>query len=111
MSRVVKAAGLVFIGGQTANDRTPNVKAQTRQVRKQRLRDTFENTAVLIYVTGVVGAGAWVFERAGLNDFEGMVAKRLDSTYQAGRCRDWLKVKNANYSRPAALGWGRGSGS
>jgi ATP-dependent DNA ligase len=35
------------------------------------------------------------------------MAKRLDSTYQAGRCHDWLKVKNANYSRPAALGRGR----
>ena len=32
MSRVVKAAGLVFIGGQTSNDRTLDVKGQTRQV-------------------------------------------------------------------------------
>lgn len=32
MSRVVKAAGLVFIGGQTAAERTPDVKAQTAQV-------------------------------------------------------------------------------
>jgi hypothetical protein len=40
-------------------------------------------------------------------DFEGMVAKRLDSTYQRGRSRDWLKIKYADYSRPAALGFGR----
>ena len=32
MSRVVKAAGLVFVGGQTSNDRTLDVKGQTRQV-------------------------------------------------------------------------------
>ncbi|WP_438390774.1 RidA family protein [Caballeronia sp. DA-9] len=32
MSRVVKAAGLVFIGGQTSNDRAPDVKLQTQQV-------------------------------------------------------------------------------
>jgi enamine deaminase RidA (YjgF/YER057c/UK114 family) len=32
MSRVVKAAGLVFVGGQTSNDRTPDVKGQTQQV-------------------------------------------------------------------------------
>ena len=32
MSRVVKAAGLVFSGGQTSNDRTPDVKGQTQQV-------------------------------------------------------------------------------
>jgi enamine deaminase RidA (YjgF/YER057c/UK114 family) len=32
MSRVVKAAGLVFVGGQTSNDRTLDVKGQTQQV-------------------------------------------------------------------------------
>jgi enamine deaminase RidA (YjgF/YER057c/UK114 family) len=32
MSRVVKAAGLVFVGGQTSNDRTLDVKGQTPQV-------------------------------------------------------------------------------
>lgn len=32
MSRVVKAAGLVFVGGQTSNDRTLDVEGQTQQV-------------------------------------------------------------------------------
>ncbi|MPW23221.1 RidA family protein [Paraburkholderia sp. CNPSo 3157] len=32
MSRVVKAAGLVFVGGQTSNDKTPDVKVQTASV-------------------------------------------------------------------------------
>lgn len=32
MSRVVKAAGLVFVGGQTSNDKTPDIKVQTQQV-------------------------------------------------------------------------------
>jgi bifunctional non-homologous end joining protein LigD len=75
--------------------------------RKQVLRDSFENTAVLVYVTGIVAAGAWVFEQVKVHDFEGMVGKRLDAPYQRGRSRDWLKVKFAGYSRPAALGWGR----
>jgi hypothetical protein len=35
-----------------------------------------------------------------LHDFEGMVAKRLESPYQRGRSGDWLKVKYQNYSRP-----------
>ncbi|CAB3758688.1 DNA ligase [Paraburkholderia humisilvae] len=75
--------------------------------RKELLRDSFENTSVLVYVTGIATAGDWVFEQAQALDFEGMVAKRLDSTYQRGRSNDWLKVKFAGYSRPAALGWGR----
>ncbi|WP_250477648.1 DNA ligase [Caballeronia sp. INML1] len=75
--------------------------------RKEALRDSFENAHTLAYVTGVVGAGAWVFEQVEAHDFEGMVAKRLDAPYQRGRSNDWLKIKYASYSRPAALGWGR----
>jgi bifunctional non-homologous end joining protein LigD len=75
--------------------------------RKEVLRDAFENTAVLVYVTGIVAAGAWVFEQVEAHDFEGMVAKRLNSTYQRGRSNDWQKVKFAGYSRQGALGWGR----
>lgn len=77
--------------------------------RKEVLRESFENTAVLVYVTGIVAAGAWVFDQVKAHDFEGMVGKRLDAPYQRGRSRDWLKVKLANYSRPAALGRGRAS--
>jgi enamine deaminase RidA (YjgF/YER057c/UK114 family) len=32
MSRAVKAAGLVFVGGQTSQDRTLDVQVQTRRV-------------------------------------------------------------------------------
>jgi bifunctional non-homologous end joining protein LigD len=75
--------------------------------RKHILRESFDNTAVLIYVTGIVEAGEWVFEQAQAHDFEGMVGKRLDAPYMRGRTKDWLKVKNQAYSRQAALGWGR----
>jgi bifunctional non-homologous end joining protein LigD len=75
--------------------------------RKERLRDSFDDTQTLIYASGVRGAGEFVFGQAQSLDLEGMVAKRLDSTYQRGRSRDWLKVKYAEYSRPAALGFGR----
>jgi bifunctional non-homologous end joining protein LigD len=75
--------------------------------RKAVLRETFDDTPVIIYPKGIATAGEWVFEQACSLDLEGMMAKRLDSTYQAGRSRDWLKVKNKQYSRPAALGIGR----
>jgi ATP-dependent DNA ligase len=38
-------------------------------------------------------------------DFEGIVAKRLDSPYKAGRQPTWLKIKNPGYSRKEALGY------
>jgi bifunctional non-homologous end joining protein LigD len=75
--------------------------------RKQILRDSFENTQQLVYVVGIAGAGTWVFDQAKSHDMEGIVAKRLDAPYSRGRSRDWIKVKYQEYSRPAALGFGR----
>jgi bifunctional non-homologous end joining protein LigD len=77
--------------------------------RKKILRETFDDTPVLVCPVGIETAGEWVFEQAIAHDLEGLMAKRLDSPYQAGRSRDWLKVKNSKYSRPAALGFGRRS--
>lgn len=76
--------------------------------RKEMLRDAFDDTPTLVYVTDVEAVGELVFEQAQIHDFEGMVAKRKASTYVHGRSRAWLKVKNPSYSRPAALGFGGG---
>ena len=36
---------------------------------------------------------------------EGIVAKRADSPYKAGRQPTWRKIKNANFYREEALGF------
>jgi ATP-dependent DNA ligase len=38
--------------------------------------------------------GAVVFRQACVMGLEGIVAKRRDSHYRSGRCREWIKVKN-----------------
>jgi len=38
-------------------------------------------------------------------DFEGIVAKRVDAPYRAGRQPAWVKIKNRDYSRRAAVEW------
>jgi bifunctional non-homologous end joining protein LigD len=38
--------------------------------------------------------GAVVFRAACTMGLEGIVAKRRDSRYRSGRCRDWIKIKN-----------------
>ena len=38
--------------------------------------------------------GAVVFRQACVMGLEGIVAKRRDSRYQSGRCREWIKIKN-----------------
>jgi bifunctional non-homologous end joining protein LigD len=75
--------------------------------RKLHLRKSFDNTGTLIYASGVEEEGKLVFDEVQGLGLEGMLAKRMGSTYQRGRSRDWLKVKYSGYGRPAALGWGR----
>jgi bifunctional non-homologous end joining protein LigD len=38
--------------------------------------------------------GAVVFRQACVMGLEGIVAKRRDSHYRSGRCREWIKIKN-----------------
>jgi hypothetical protein len=52
-----------------------------------------------------VGHGEIVYRQACKLGCEGIVSKRLGSTYRSGRSRQWLKVKN-----PAAPGAARGGG-
>ncbi|MGP8437843.1 ATP-dependent DNA ligase [Paraburkholderia fungorum] len=75
--------------------------------RKAKLRESFESTSVIVHASGIAQHGELAFEHAAKLDLEGLMAKNLDSTYEAGRTREWLKMKNPKYSRPAALGWGR----
>ncbi|WP_250475798.1 RidA family protein [Caballeronia sp. GAFFF1] len=67
MSRVVKAGGLVFIGGQTSADQTPDIKQQTASVLEK--IDGYLDKAG-IDRTRLVSAQVWVanIER----DFAGM---------------------------------------
>jgi bifunctional non-homologous end joining protein LigD len=51
-----------------------------------------------------------VFRHACKLGFEGIVSKRLGSSYRSGRSRDWLKMKNPNapaVKREAEEDWGR----
>jgi len=47
----------------------------------------------LRYSDHVLGSGPEFFERACEKGLEGIVSKRRDAAYTAGRSRDWLKVK------------------
>jgi bifunctional non-homologous end joining protein LigD len=58
-----------------------------------------------------VGHGAAVLEASRTSKLEGVVAKRLDSPYEAGRRTDsWLKVKNRQRQELVIGGWLDGEG-
>ena len=65
----------------------------------------------LRYSTHVVGNGAQVFENASDNQLEGIMCKRADSPYRAGRGDDWLKVKRLESDEFAVVGYTAAKGS
>lgn len=59
----------------------------------------------------VVGKGEQLLEATRERDLEGVVAKRLDSTYQPGRrSRTWRKIKIRHRQELVVGGWTRGEG-
>ena len=78
--------------------------------RKRLLRDLLEASGkrrrgVLRYSDHVEGQGEAFFEQACRSGLEGIIAKRADSPYRAGRGRDWLKVKCVQTRELAVVGY------
>lgn len=68
----------------------------------------------LAFSTHVVGNGEATFRMAIKNQLEGIVSKRVDSPYRAGRGDDWVKIKRLDSDEFAVVGYtppkGRRSG-
>ncbi len=65
----------------------------------------------LAYGKHIVGNGPKVFARALAEGYEGIVSKRVDAAYAAGRSRDWLKVKRRDAFEAIVVGYTRPKGS
>ena len=65
------------------------------QVRRATLRSLIRRAGPGIKLSEhLEGDGALAFQHACHMGLEGIVAKRRDSYYRSGRCRDWIKIKN-----------------
>jgi hypothetical protein len=54
--------------------------------------------------------GEALFREITRHDQEGIVAKRVDAPYRAGKQSTWIKIKSKEYSRRDAVEWrGRGA--
>jgi len=58
-----------------------------------------------------VGAGATMMQQAVAAGIEGIVSKRIDSPYCAGRNGDWIKIKSRMSDEFAVIGFSRPQGS
>ena len=61
--------------------------------RKGILKDVLPRAGPLRYVDHIEGEGASFYEEVSRMGLEGVVAKRIDSTYRGGRQSSWLKLK------------------
>jgi bifunctional non-homologous end joining protein LigD len=73
--------------------------------RKDWLQRNLSPTPRVRAVDYVPTHGQALFAVIAEHDCEGIVAKRLDAPYRAGRQSTWQKIKNAAYSRREALVW------
>ncbi|KRE88735.1 DNA ligase [Frateuria sp. Soil773] len=81
--------------------------------RKALLEQVLEGAGeALAYSTHVEGHGAEVFAAAGRRGLEGIVSKRADAGYAAGRrTPDWVKVKHSHSDEFAIVGYTPPQGS
>ncbi len=80
--------------------------------RRRLLQDTVRPQGRVQVPAYHVGDGAALLEATRRQGLEGLVAKRLDSAYEAGRrSRCWLKVKNVRRQELVIGGWLPGEGS
>lgn len=61
--------------------------------RKTILRRALKGMQRVLYATHVEGHGEAMYGQAVTQELEGIVAKRVDSPYTAGRTANWVKIK------------------
>ena len=73
--------------------------------RKERLRPLIGQDERLQFAEHVLGSGEQLFEAMCREGLEGVVSKRADAPYAAGRTRAWLKAKCTLRQEFVILGW------
>jgi DNA ligase D-like protein (predicted ligase) len=73
--------------------------------RKQHLRDLLSWGGPLQYTEHRVRDGEQYYLEACRQGWEGLIAKRADAPYRAGRTKDWLKFKCENNQEFVIGGW------
>jgi bifunctional non-homologous end joining protein LigD len=80
--------------------------------RRRLLEQTVVASPAVQVATAIEGQGLALYEAVASRAMEGIVAKRLTSTYELGRrSRSWLKVKTLHEADLVIGGWNPGQGS
>ncbi len=89
-----------------------DLRGQPLIERKAMLESFVPSLGQIRYTDHVEEHGEALFEAAAGNDLEGVIAKRSDSRYEAGRRSDsWLKLRVPHVARLVVVGWEEGRGA
>ena len=95
------AFDLLELDGEDLTER-PNIE------RKERLEAVLRQARAPVHVADhVIGAGEALLRSMCAAGQEGIIAKRIDAPYRAGRGRDWVKVKCTLRQEFVVIGWKR----
>ena len=114
IAKRVKDVPAAFIVFDLLLDRKKSYVTQPYSVRRRALRSLFSGTRASALQLGKskTGDGAELLAEARKAGWEGIMAKRVDSTYQSGaRSHDWLKLKLEARQEFVVGGWTEPRGS
>jgi bifunctional non-homologous end joining protein LigD len=83
-----------------------DLRKRTYDERRAILEKTLKRTPAAIKVAEkITTTGAEALERAKKSGWEGIIAKRRSSVYEARRSKEWLKIKAINEQELIVIGW------
>ncbi len=88
-----------------------DLRSEPLEERKRLLEQLLIPGHGAIYSKHVIGRGKELFALAQREHLEGIIGKRRDSTYQARRSRDWVKIKALHEQEFVIGGWTEPRGS
>ena len=82
-----------------------DLRACTLRDRKTVLQAMLPAASAVVFSAHIEDQGQATFESARDMGLEGVVGKRADSPYRAGRAQDWLKVRHQRSGDYVVVGW------
>lgn len=108
IERLRKAIPVVYIVFDLLRLDGKDLTKKTYAERRALLDKALKPNKTLQISPMTVGEGTALFEAARKQNLEGIVAKRLDSRYEPGRSKAWLKVKTTFEADVVVAGWRHG---
>ncbi|MDP9360990.1 MAG: non-homologous end-joining DNA ligase, partial [Acidobacteriota bacterium] len=83
-----------------------DLRKRSYDERRALLEKTLRRTPAAVKIAERIGTGGdAALERARSSGWEGIIAKRRSSTYEARRSKEWLKIKAINEQELIVVGW------